>query len=60
MFAYPKRRPDQCMECGDDLRPDEKHVCRHCSAQLLEKERYDAPWESYEQEDHVDDRPQLA
>ena len=60
MGAYPKRRPDQCMECGVELRPDERHICRPCCSQLLEEERYDAPWESYEQEDHVDDRPQLA
>ncbi len=53
MVEYPKRRPDHCCECGDDLRPDEKHACRHCSAQLLEEERYDVPFESYAEEDDI-------
>ena len=53
---YPKRSPGQCVECADDLLAEETHLCGPCAQTLLEAERYDVPWELYEEEDHVEAR----
>lgn len=61
MFEYPKRSAGQCVECADDLLAEETHLCvaeethlcGRCAQMLLEEERYDVPWELYEEEDDI-------
>lgn len=57
MTPFRQRREDECQECGDTLQAEFTHLCGPCAAQLLEEERRDVPWDSYEQEDQDDDQP---
>ncbi len=56
MTTYRRRKKNDCQECGDELRPAEAHLCGPCAQMLLEAERYDVPWELYEEEDYVETR----